>query len=343
MTFFTDYMYGKTDTSPPPIWMMRQAGRYLPEYNKIRQNVPNFLSLCYNPELATEVTLQPIRRYGFDAAILFSDILVIPDALGVDVTFVKGEGPKLVPVRDASALNQLSVAALHTHLAPVYDTVKRIYQSLPSETALIGFAGAPFTLACYMIEGGGSRDFSETRRLMAAEPSWFDQLISLLTEAVADYLVHQCDAGAEVIQLFDSWAGIVPPHSFQRWVTKPAQQIIQQLRRHHPSIPIIGFPKGAGVMGPAYAEETDVAAIGIDQFTPIRWAAKAYPESVILQGNLDPVLLAYDVDSALRETDQLLEIANSRRLIFNLGHGVIQYTPPENVAAVVERVRDASS
>ena len=241
--------------SSPPVWLMRQAGRFLPEYRAIRKNVPSFLDLCYTPELAIEVTLQPIRRFGFDAAILFSDILVVPHGLGQNVWFVEGEGPKLTPIRRISDIDALQPEALHETVSPVYETVRGLRQKLPSETTLIGFAGAPWTVATYMIEGGSSKDFFQVKKWAYADPVGFGRLIDVLVEATAAYLIEQVNAGAEVVQLFDSWAGVLPEDMFRRWVIEPTIDLVAKIRVVHPDIPIIGFPKGAGLNYRAYAAE----------------------------------------------------------------------------------------
>lgn len=232
--------------SPPPIWLMRQAGRYLPEYRELRAQADGFLDLCYTPELAVEVTLQPIRRYGFDAAILFSDILVVPDALGASVDFVEGEGPKLSPVRDRDGVSKLSRSGLHAHLAPVYETLRRLRRELSEDTALIGFAGAPWTVAAYMVEGGGSKEFQEARTFARKDPATFSALIGLVVDATTDYLIAQIEAGAQALQLFDSWAGVLPPGEFQRWCVLPIKAIVSAVKTAHPEIPIIAFPRGQG-------------------------------------------------------------------------------------------------
>lgn len=324
--------------SPPPIWLMRQAGRYLPEYREIRAQANGFLDLCYTPDLAVEVTLQPIRRYGFDAAILFSDILVVPDALGCEVTFVEGEGPKLETIRDGAAVSKLSKAALHEHLAPVYETLKRLRRDLPEETALIGFAGAPWTVASYMVEGGGSKEFQEARTFARRDPESFSALIDLVVEATVDYLSAQVEAGAEALQLFDSWAGVLPPSEFHRWCVRPLKTIVTSVKKNHPEIPIIAFPRGAGVLYRHFVEFVPVDGVSLDTSVPADWAAEQLPK-VCLQGNLDPIALLSGGDGMLNDTRHLLNKLAGRPHIFNLGHGVLPPTNPDTVKRLVDFVR----
>lgn len=325
----------------PPLWLMRQAGRYLPEYREIRGNVSGFLELCYTPELAVEVTMQPIRRYGFDAAILFSDILVIPDALGQAVRFEEGEGPKLNPLRDVSDLGKLSLDNLHGHLAPVYETVRRLSAELPPETALIGFAGAPWTVATYMVEGGTSRDFAHARGWGLRDPDGFAKLIDLVTDATAAYLCRQVEEGAEVLQIFDSWAGVLSEGEFEKWSIKPTAKIVSAVKARHPNVPIIGFPRGAGIRYERYVVETGVDGVSLDSTMPLDWAAKHLQNKVALQGNLDPLLLLGGGEPMEKEIRRILEGLGEGPFIFNLGHGIIKETPPENVARLVEIVRGA--
>lgn len=325
----------------PPLWLMRQAGRYLPEYREIRGNVSGFLELCYTPELAVEVTMQPIRRYGFDAAILFSDILVIPDALGQAVRFAEGEGPKLNPLRDVSGLDKLSLDNLHGHLAPVYETVRRLSAELPPETTLIGFAGAPWTVATYMVEGGTSRDFAHARGWGLRDPDGFAKLIDLVTDATAAYLCRQVEEGAEVLQIFDSWAGVLSEGEFEKWSIKPTAKIVSAVKAKHPNVPIIGFPRGAGIRYERYVVETGVDGVSLDSTMPLDWAVKHLQNKVALQGNLDPLLLLGGGEPMEKEIRRILEGLGEGPFIFNLGHGIIKETPPENVARLVEIVRGA--
>jgi uroporphyrinogen decarboxylase len=323
----------------PPIWLMRQAGRYLPEYRALRLKARSFLDFCFTPDLAIEATLQPVRRYGLDAAILFSDILTVPWAMGQPVAFVEGEGPRLTPVRDQAAVARLEVDGAVERLRPVYETVAGVAAALPSETALIGFAGAPWTVAAYMIEGGGSRDFEAARRWAYADPDGFAELIARLVRVTVDHLGAQIEAGAETVQLFDSWAGVLAPTEFERWVIRPTRLIVDGLRKRHPGVPIIGFPRGSGAMLPRYADETCVSAVGVDTATSFGWAASAVPGAVAIQGNLDPVALMVGGDALDQAAKAILEQAGSRPFVFNLGHGVPQATPPEHVAHLVRLVR----
>lgn len=325
-------------SSPPPIWLMRQAGRYLPEYREVRAGARGFLDLCYTPDLAVEVTLQPIRRYGFDAAILFSDILVVPDALGSDVTFVEGEGPKLSPIRDASGVSRLSKTGLHEHLAPVYETLRRLRQELPEETALIGFAGAPWTVASYMVEGGGSKEFQEARTFARKDPETFSALIGLVVDATTDYLIAQVEAGAQALQLFDSWAGVLPPSEFHRWCVLPLKAIVSAVKTAHPEIPIIAFPRGAGPLYRHFVDSVPVDGVSLDTTMPVDWAAENL-KKVCLQGNLDPIALLSGGEDMLNDAAFLLNRLAGRAHIFNLGHGVLPPTNPDTVKRLVDFVR----
>ena len=329
---------------PPPMWLMRQAGRYLPEYRAVRAGVKDFVALCTTPELAAEVTLQPIRRYGFDAAILFSDILILPWALGHGLEFKEGEGPVLPKLRDAAGLAALDPARVADAVAPVMETVRRVRAGLAREgfgqTALIGFAGAPFTVACYMVEGGGSRDFAATRAMAYADPGLFGGLMDKLTEATIGYLSAQAEAGAEVLMLFDSWAGVLSPSLFRQHVVGPATRIVTELNRRHPGIPVIGFPRLAGLMIGEYAA-TGVNAIGMDTSMDLARAAALLPDGIAMQGNLDPMALVAGGDALFAEVDTVLHAMKGRPFIFNLGHGIVPQTPPEHVKTLVERVRAA--
>lgn len=327
-------------TSPPPIWLMRQAGRYLPEYRATRAAAGSFLDLCYNPALAAEVTLQPIRRYGFDAAILFSDILVVPDALGQTVSFVEGEGPKLDPIRDVNGLRRLDLKSTKAKFALVAETVARLRQDLPNETALIGFCGAPWTVATYMVQGEGSSDQQEARLWAYRDPDAFQSLIDTLVEASIDYLDLQVKAGADCLQIFDTWAGSLPDNEFDRWVVEPTKAIRAAIRERHPRIPVIGFPKGAGPAAVWYVAETGVDGIGCDTATPPYMMSEAFAdEDVVVQGNLDPLLLVAGGEALDERVDEILDLMAGKRFIFNLGHGIVPQTPPENVARLVARVR----
>lgn len=337
---FLDTLQG-TERSEIPFWFMRQAGRYLPEYQKIRREFSNFLEFCYTPNAACEVTLQPIQRFDMDAAILFCDILVIPDALGMNVSFVKGEGPKLTPLRNPDDIKSLSATNLLVHLTPVFEAVRHVRVSLSKDKALIGFAGSPWTLACYMIEGGGSKDFMQTRRFALQYPQAFLELLSLLSDSVARYLIAQIKAGADAVQLFDSWAGIVPACLFEHYILKPNQSIIEQVRLSCPDIPIIGFAKSIGSNLPDFAG-LPFTAIGLDSGISPVYAVSQIAEDKVLQGNLDNVLLAEDRQEAVKQTRIILEQFKQRRFIFNLGHGILPHTPISNVEAVIETIKEFS-
>ncbi len=323
----------------PPLWLMRQAGRYLPEYRAIRDETSDFLELCLSPELATEVTLQPIRRFRMDAAILFSDILVLPYALGQDVVFREGEGPVLEPVRSGADVARLCLDGLDERLAPVCDTVRSVRAKLPDETALIGFAGAPWTVATYMVEGGTSRDFGSVKRWAVAEGDEFEGLIKLLVEATSSFLIRQVEAGAEVLQIFDTWAGALPESGIRRWVMAPIRSIVERIKADHPEIPVIGFPRGVGVLYADYARETGVDAVSLDSSVPVDWAAKTLQGLCAVQGNLDPHVLAAGGASLRVEAERILNALGHGPFIFNLGHGVIPETPPDHVAELARIVR----
>ena len=325
----------------PPIWLMRQAGRYLPEYRILRARAGSFLDLCYTPDLAHEITLQPIRRFGMDAAILFSDILVVADALGCPVAFVEGFGPKLEPVRSSAAVARLRPGKLAAHLAPVYDAVARIRQDLPSETALIGFAGAPWTVAAYMIEGEGSKEFSAARAFARQDPATFAHLIDVLTEATIEHMRAQIEAGADVLQLFDSWAGILPEREFVRWCQEPAARIMQTLKAGYPRVPLIAFPRGAGLHYRSFVAAVPVDGLSLDTAVPVAIARREFPD-LCLQGNLDPVALLTGGPGLRREAEEIVRSLGSGPFIFNLGHGVLPDTDPEEVAALVAHVRSFS-
>lgn len=325
----------------PPVWLMRQAGRYLPEYRAARAEAGSFLDLCYTPRLATEVTLQPIRRYGFDAAILFADILLIPQALGQALWFQEGEGPRLDPIGEGTALAALDPAHIHDRLAPVYETVERLRTALPAETDLIGFAGAPWTVATYMIAGRGTPDQAPARLFAYRQREDFSRLMDMLVEATTAYLRKQAEAGADVLQLFDTWAGVLPESEFERWSIAPTREIVARLRAAGVTQPVIGFPKGAGAMLPRYAAETGVTAVGLDPAAALEWALDAVPGGIVCQGNLDPLVLVAGGAMMDRAIDRILDATRGRPFVFNLGHGIVPQTPPEHVARLVERVRAA--
>jgi uroporphyrinogen decarboxylase len=325
---------------PPPIWLMRQAGRYLPEYREVRSSVGGFLELCYTPALAAEVTLQPIRRYGFDAAILFSDILVVPDALGQSVRFLEGEGPRLDPIAEAAGLARLDLGGTGAKFSRVYETVQRLRQDLPREVTLIGFCGAPWTVATYMVGGEGSSDQAAARMLAYGDRETFTRLIDIVTEASIEYLDGQVRAGADCLQIFDSWAGNLPDGEFDAWVVAPTRRIAAELKRRHPDVPIIGFPRGAGTNAERYVRETAVEGLGCDTAMPLQqMRALAEATGVAVQGNLDPLLLAAGGPALEARTRETLDALQGLPFIFNLGHGIVPHTPPEYVARLVEFVR----
>ena len=322
-----------------PIWLMRQAGRYLPEYRATRAKAGDFLELCYRPELAVEVTLQPIRRFGFDAAILFADILLVPDALGQRLEYREGEGPKLEPVRNTRDVGRLGRDNLHGRLAPVYETVRELARQLPAEIALIGFAGAPWTVATYMVEGGGSADHAVIKRWAFGDPDGFQKLIDLLVDATCEYLARQIEAGAEAIQIFDTWAGTLPEEAFHRWCVTPVTAIVRNLKARFPQVPVIGFPRGAGVMYDGFAAATDVDGLGLDSTVPAGWAATFLQHQATVQGNLDPQILVVGGAALRHEAERLLATLGHGPYIFNLGHGIVPDTPVEHVAELVRIVK----
>lgn len=323
--------------SPPPIWMMRQAGRYLPEYRATRNKAGSFLDLCYSPDLAVEVTLQPIRRFGFDASILFSDILVVPHALGRDLRFEEGRGPLMTPIRD-DEIAGLTTEGFHDRLAPVYETVRRLRKELPAETTLLGFCGAPWTVATYMIAGKGTPDQAPARLFSYRHPDVFAKLIDLLADVSADYLIRQLDEGADAVQIFDSWSGVLDEASFAAYCEKPVRRIVERIKARHPEAPVIGFPKGAGSRYEGYRENTRVDALALDWSVPLTTAAKLQKEGAV-QGNLDPMRLVAGGEALDEGIDRILQALGGGPLVFNLGHGVTPETPVEHVAAMVARVR----
>lgn len=324
---------------PPPIWLMRQAGRYLPEYRKIRAGAGSFLDVCYNPELAARVTLQPVERFGLDAAILFSDILVVPHALGQKLDFVENEGPVLEPLQDAQAIRGLQREKFLQHLAPVFETVRKVRASLDAKVALVGFCGAPWTVATYMVGGRGSTDQAAARGFAYQDPRAFQGLIELLVEVSIEYLCAQAQAGAQVLQIFDSWAGNLPDDEFNRWCVKPVRKIVAGVRDKMPAIPIIGFPRGCGPQYTAFARETGVNAVSCDTSLPLDFIARELQPHVSVQGNLDPLLLVHGGDALARRVDEIKGALGDGPFIFNLGHGIVPQTPPEHVARLVELVR----
>lgn len=329
---------GKT-VKPPPIWLMRQAGRYLPEYRETRSRAGSFLDLCYTPDLAVEVTLQPIRRYGFDAAILFSDILVIPDALKRNVRFVQGEGPQMDPI-DVSAIERLKSDGVLGHLAPVIETVRRLRRELPEETALLGFCGAPWTVATYMIAGHGTPDQAPARLFAYQHPEVFEKLLSFLAEISAEYLIAQIDAGADAVQIFDSWAGVLGEREFEAYAAKPVARMIDIIRKQRPKAKIIAFAKGAGFNLKTYRQGTKADAIGLDWSVPLSFAAELQKDGPV-QGNLDPMRVVAGGKSLDEGIDAILDKLGNGPLIFNLGHGITPEANPDHVTALIRRVRGA--
>ena len=321
----------------PPVWLMRQAGRYLPEYRALRETKGGFLDLATDPDAAAEITLQPIRRFGMDGAILFSDILMVPWALGQHLRFEAGEGPRLAPPLVEAILSQLQ--RVPARLDPVYRTVGLVAARLPAHTTFLGFAGSPWTVATYMVAGQGSRDQGETRRFAYRDPAGFGEIVAAIVALTVDYLSGQIAAGVEAVQLFDSWAGSLSPAQFERWVIAPTAAIVRELRKRHPGVPVIGFPKGAGGKLAAYARETGVDAIGLDETVDPHWAAAALPEGLPVQGNLDPLALIAGGDALDRAVDRILAAFAERPHVFNLGHGILPDTPIAHVERLVARLR----
>ncbi len=329
---------GQTQKSPP-IWLMRQAGRYLPEYRKTREQAGGFLDLCYNSDLSTEVTLQPIRRFGFDAAILFADILLVPQALGMELWFETGEGPRLNGILNGFNIDNLKpVSDIHNTLHPIYQTIRNLSEALPSNTTLIGFAGAPWTVATYMVNGKGSKDHIETKEFLNLNPIIFNKLINILTDATIEYLEAQIKAGAEVIKIFDSWAGALSGLDIIEYCYKPILKIVTNLKKNHPDIPVIVFPRGIGGGYSLYAENNLFDAIAIDQSVLPLWA-KTLQKSTIIQGNLDPIHLVTGGEKLKREVDYLLDNLATKPFIFNLGHGITPNAKIQNVELLLKYVR----
>ena len=325
------------NTPQRPVWLMRQAGRYLPEYRALRAEKGGFLALVYDSEAAAEITLQPIRRYGLDGAILFSDILIVPYAMGQDLEFLVGEGPRLSPRLVDTALENLHMVP--DRLKPIYDTVKRVKAMLPADKTMLGFAGSPWTVATYMVAGEGSRDQHDTRAMAYRDPGAFQAIIDAITSVTIEYLIGQIVAGAEAVQLFDSWSGSLAPAEFERWVIAPNARIVAALNARYPHIPVIGFPKGAGEKLPAYARETGVTALGLDETIDPLWAAQALPAGLPVQGNLDPLLLIAGGAELETQARRILDAFADRPHIFNLGHGIGQTTPLEHVGELLSLVR----
>lgn len=325
--------------SPAPIWLMRQAGRYLPEYRATRAKADSFLEFCYTPDLAVEATLQPIRRFGFDAAILFSDILVVPDALGQKVTFEPGEGPKLVPIISEQDFTNLNEEIDLQRLSPIFETIARVRAALPRDTALIGFCGAPWTVATYMIAGHGTADQAPARLLAYRNPALVQRIVDRLVDASTSYLMRQIDAGVDAVQIFDSWAGVLPGTELERWCIAPVARIVAAIEREHGNIPVIGFPRGAGSWLETYPARTGVDCLSLDTTVAPEWADRTLPRNLPIQGNLDPLVLLAGgtaLDLAITRTKAAFR---DRPHIFNLGHGILPETPIAHVERLVELVR----
>ena len=321
----------------PPVWLMRQAGRYLPEYRELRAEKGGFLDLVYDSEAAAEVTVQPIRRFGFDGAILFSDILIVPHAMGQGLEFLAGEGPKLSPTLLEASLEDFTEQK--NRFDPVYETVRRTRAQIGDTVTMLGFAGSPWTVATYMIAGEGSKDQGKARLLAYRDPSRMQAICDAIIEVSVEYLRGQIDAGAEAVQLFDSWAGSLAPDEFERWVIAPNARIAAAIKQSHPDTPVIGFPKGAGAKLPAYARETGVDAIGLDETIDPHWAHSALPEGMPVQGNLDPLLVEAGGPALPERVKVITEAFTGRPHVFNLGHGIGQFTPIEHVEQLLRAVR----
>jgi uroporphyrinogen decarboxylase len=337
MAKFLEALAGKAHKAPP-LWLMRQAGRYLPEYLKVRAQAGSFLSLCYNPELAAEVTLQPIRRFGVDAAIIFSDILVVPHALGQKLEFVEGEGPKLDPIGGAACLSKLDLRQANARFELVYEAIGKTVSGLAGNTPLIGFCGAPWTVASYMVEGGGSPDQRAAKLLAYRDPRTFKALLDMLVEASSTYLIGQAKAGVQALQIFDSWAGSLSDSDFEAFVIEPTVQIVKQVKSEFPDLPIIGFPRGSAAYYKRYVDATGADALGCDTAAPIS-LMQELQSAVPVQGNLDPLLLLAGGDAMQRRVDGILKALSSKPFIFNLGHGILPETPIAHVERLVSLVR----
>ncbi|MGY6768413.1 uroporphyrinogen decarboxylase [Komagataeibacter sp. NFXK3] len=336
-------------TWPPPVWLMRQAGRFLPEFRALREKA-DFITRCMTPDMAVEITLQPIRRFGMDGAILFSDILILPWAMGQSLEFVQGRGPVLGAVRSQADLDRLDPGRVAQAVEPVMQALRRlraivdgpdaIGPARPGQVTLIGFAGAPFTVACYMVEGHGSREFEETRKLAYTDPAFFDRLIDLLTTSTADMLCAQIEAGAEAVMLFDSWSGLLPPSQFRKHVIEPAKRITAIINARHPGVPVIGFPRLAGLMAVEYGRETGVNAMALDTGADMKAVADKVPGTLVLQGNLDPIRVLAGGEGMCTEARAIRDAMKGRPHVFNLGHGVIPTTPPEHVGDLIKTIRE---
>ncbi len=341
MKLLLDILLKKEKTKNPPIWLMRQAGRYLPEYKETRKEAGSFLNLCYNPELASKVTLQPITRFGFDAAIIFSDILVVPHILGLDVKFLEGEGPKLEIIKEEKDLEKLIIKTKESSekIQKICKALELTREALDKDKTLIGFAGSPWTVLTYMISEK-KHDFDYCRKFAYEKKSLLIDLIEIITEQTIIYLKSKIDSGAEVLQLFDSWSGILTEEQFFEFVIKPTKKIISEIKNYSPLTPIIGFPKGANLFLEDYIKETGIDGLSIDQFVPLKYAAKLQ-EKIVIQGNLDPLVLFLSQNEIKRHVDKIMQELSGGNFIFNLGHGIMQHTPIENVKFLVEYVRNS--
>jgi uroporphyrinogen decarboxylase len=322
-----------------PVWLMRQAGRYLPEYREVRSQAGGFLDLCYNPKLASEVTLQPLRRFDLDAAIIFSDILVIPQAMGQKLWFETGEGPKLDPIEKIQDLNDENPDELLKFLSPVFEAVEQTRSSLPDDKSLIGFAGAPWTLACYMINGGGSRDYQNVRTFAMKNPDMFEKIMDYLVRSISCYLIQKIKSGVDVIQIFDSWSGVLSADEFYRYSILPTKKIVENVKAKYPDVPIIGFPRGAGFNYQTYIDETGIDCVSCDQSIPLD-QVKQFQKSICVQGNLDNLLLLNGGQAMIDQTRKICDALGDKPFVFNLGHGVIKETDPDNVGLLIKTIKD---
>ena len=337
-----DVLRGQT-SKRRPIWMMRQAGRYLPEYREVRKQAGSFLNLCGDPKQASEVTLQPIRRFDLDAAIIFADILLLPKALGQQLDFQEGEGPVLEPITDGSGVAALRADDVLDGLEPVFEALSLVSAELPSHVSLIGFCGAPWTVATYMVAGRGTADQRPAREAAYRNEPWFRELIDVLVAGSVDYLVRQVDAGAEVLQVFDTWAGVLSDAEFDKWCVGPTREIVQQVKASRPNVPVIGFPRGSGLRYERYVKESGVDAVSIDWSVPLDWARRELQSRVPVQGNLDPIALATGGEALRTETDRILQVLGGGPHVFNLGHGILPDTPIAHVESLIGQIRASTS
>ena len=341
MSKLLDTFQGKSFSSPP-LWFMRQAGRYLPEYREVRKSKESFLDLCYSPKDAALVTLQPLERFPLDGAIIFSDILVIPDALGQKVTFIEGKGPQLGPLNLEKFESSLDQESLLKRLSPVYEAIDRVSAALSSDKALLGFCGAPWTLALYMLQGEGSKDFAKAKRAAFSNELLFSHLLNDLVEALSIHLIHQIKAGANAVQIFDSWASHCPATHFQKWIINPTQRLVAKVREVYPETPILGFAKGAGSNLISYSQQTGVSGVSLDAITSLSWAKENLADNLVFQGNLDPILLVSGGDALKRGVQEIKNKMTGRPFIFNLGHGIIPETPPSHVEECIKWVQEST-